>query len=436
MIALHCIWHKEGPLHIWGETSLTEKKHVKEKHPFSLSHESLSSIIFSMIKDFSSLSDSAGTGTLNLRLPSAKKGPLSSPYLITEYRQNSKEIFLKSWEIDTFTIKPCTVLDFFTSLPSIKIPEISFGSSFFFWSEAAKFSLELLYHESFIPLLREEKERKSFFSSWAFLLTGSYFDKLSILTESMPPLCRAMKEEVHPSELVLSFLNLTADAFIRNLCFSVPVKKSKGVFEKWKKSIISSDSSFTVKDSNFSEAYTKWIRDIGTLDPSAPFRTCFKLEEPEGNGQDWSISFHLQANDDRSLLIPADIVWKERGKSLSFLKRRFEHPQERLLEDLGKACRIYPDLEESLNRADKEEFSQSCPVSMVSVSPLEESIKNFWQSGEELENLSISLNPSRKSIVTGHFEKVPFTYEGNNVSEFLINIYRDISNQALKRLEI
>lgn len=87
-------------------------------------------------------------------------------------------------------------------------------------------------------------------------------------------------------------------------------------------------------------------------------------------------------------------------------------------------------------RADKEEFSQSCPVSMVSVSPLEESIKNFWQSGEELENLSISLNPSRKSIVTGHFEKVPFTYEGNNVSEFLINIYREISNQALKRLEI
>ncbi len=348
MIALHCIWNKEGLLHIWGETSLPEKKRIKEKHPFSLSHESLSSII----EDFSSLSDSAGEGTLNLRLPSVKKGPLPSPYLITEDRQDSKEIFLKSWEIDTLTMEPCTVVDFFTSLPSIKIPEISLGSSFFFWSEAAKFALELLYHESFIPILKEEKDRKSFFSSWTLLLTGSYFDKLSILTESMPPLCRAMTEEVHPSELVLTFLHLTADAFIRNLSYSMPVKKGKGVFEKWKKSIMSSGSSFT--DSNFSERYTKWIKDIETLDPSAPFRTCFKLEEPEENGQDWSISFHLQANDDRSLLIPADIVWKERGKSLSFLKRRFEHPQERLLEDLGKACRIYPDLEQSLNEA--------CPV--------------------------------------------------------------------------
>jgi SNF2 family DNA or RNA helicase len=348
MIALHSIWDKKGTLHIWGENSLPEKKPLKEKHPFSLSHERLSSIL----KDFSSVHDSAGRDRINIRLPSVKKGPLPSPYLIIEERQNSKGAFLKSWEIESLTLDPLNVFDFFQSIPSVKIPEISFGSSIFYWSEAAKFSLELLFHESFIPLLREENGRKSFSSSWTLLLTGNYFDKLSLLTENMPPLCRAMTEEVHPSELLLSFLNLTANAFIKNLFSPMPVKK--GVFEKWKNSIMSFEPSFTLDDSNFSETYMKWIKDIETLDPSAPFRTCFKLEEPEGNGSDWSLSFHLQANDDRSLLMPADIVWKERGKSLTFLKRRFENPQERLLEDLGKACRIYPDLEESLKEA--------CPV--------------------------------------------------------------------------
>jgi uncharacterized Zn finger protein len=86
-------------------------------------------------------------------------------------------------------------------------------------------------------------------------------------------------------------------------------------------------------------------------------------------------------------------------------------------------------------RAGREEVSESWSLPFVPVTPLEESMENFWQSGEELENLSISLNPSRKSIVIKHFENFPFMYKGNNISEFLINIYREISQKALKKLE-
>jgi SNF2 family DNA or RNA helicase len=74
------------------------------------------------------------------------------------------------------------------------------------------------------------------------------------------------------------------------------------------------------------------------------------LEEDEHEAN-WRVSFHLQANDDRSLLVPAEEVWRERSGTLTFLKRTFENPQERLLADLGKASRLFPALEESLKTA-------------------------------------------------------------------------------------
>jgi hypothetical protein len=49
--------------------------------------------------------------------------------------------------------------------------------------------------------------------------------------------------------------------------------------------------------------------------------------------------------------VPAEKVWRARSGTLTFLKRRFENPQERLLADLGNASRLFPALEESLKSA-------------------------------------------------------------------------------------
>jgi len=65
----------------------------------------------------------------------------------------------------------------------------------------------------------------------------------------------------------------------------------------------------------------------------------------------WRLSFHLQASDDPSLLVPAELAWRERASTLTFLARSFENPQERLLADLGRASRFSPDIERSLHSA-------------------------------------------------------------------------------------
>jgi len=66
---------------------------------------------------------------------------------------------------------------------------------------------------------------------------------------------------------------------------------------------------------------------------------------------DWALRFFLQARDDPSLLVPAGLVWRERGSTLRYLDRRFDNPQERLLAGLGQAARLFPPLEASLRAA-------------------------------------------------------------------------------------
>ncbi|MFW6039818.1 MAG: DEAD/DEAH box helicase, partial [Gemmatimonadota bacterium] len=62
----------------------------------------------------------------------------------------------------------------------------------------------------------------------------------------------------------------------------------------------------------------------------------------------WRIEFLLQARDDPTLLVPAERVWEARGPALTVLRRRVESPQETLLGDLGRAMRLFPDLERAL----------------------------------------------------------------------------------------
>jgi hypothetical protein len=97
-----------------------------------------------------------------------------------------------------------------------------------------------------------------------------------------------------------------------------------------------------------------WLSQIQPVASQAPFRNCFRLDPPtedDKSDSKWWLHFYLQAYDDRSLLVPAEKVWKERSGTLTVLKRKFENPQERLLTDLGKASRLFPTLEESLKIA-------------------------------------------------------------------------------------
>ena len=186
----------------------------------------------------------------------------------------------------------------------------------------------------------------------------------------MPPICHAFlppgqKKTSLLEEMLLHFLNHTIDAFVRARISArelLPAQKNRrgkapSLPEQWLYALASDDPTLAASAQElkkFSDAMRTWLSQLQPGESNSPFRTCFRLEAPSEDDQgnlDWRLSFLLQANDDRSLLVPAQHVWKERSSTLTFLKRKFENPQERLLADLGKASRLFPVIEEGLKTA-------------------------------------------------------------------------------------
>jgi len=388
MIVLHTIWHnlEPGKLHIWAESSSlpiavprrTERpeKQTPQQHPFTLAHDALMEVIGELAGSL--LVKSAASDTLTLRLPSTTRGPMPSPGLILEDENiDLKATAFKPWQMPTLTLEPQLALDFLLSLPNNPPHGVAYGSSLRFWTEAAQFSFELLSRQCFVPTFQEAVHdgATSYRAQWQGVLAGEDAERLSLLSTVMPPVCWAFtpsgqQQSSLRQDILQHFLNSTIDAFVREslaVTNPLPARRNRrsataSLPEQWLQALSSNDPALTAPAEElkkFSTTMRSWLGQLQPVASDAPFRTCFRLEPPSEdskNAAEWHISFLLQANDDRSLLVPAEKVWKERSSTLTFLKRKFENPQERLLADLARASRLFPAIEEGLKTARPKEL--------------------------------------------------------------------------------
>jgi SNF2 family DNA or RNA helicase/intein/homing endonuclease len=386
LIVLHALWDnvQSDKLHIWAETSnqpASSPKRSERKaetspaqlHPFALSSAALQEMLGELAGSLHTRS--TATGTLTLQLPSTAKEPVASPeLLLAQESSGGKATGFKSWKVETLSLDPGLALDVLLVLPDYATSRVAFGGSLRFWKEAAKFALALLTRQCYMPALEETKQqnRPVFRAIWQAVLIGEDAERLSLLTKAMPPLCWSLLPagEMKFSALqniVQSFLNHTLDAFIRENLSATSLllvqrnrtkrNSASSVPEQWLTALASDNPVLTAPPDElrgFTEKLRGWLEQIRPVDANAAFRTCFRLDAPgtdESQGSGWHISFYLQANDDRSLLVPVEKVWNERSNTLTFLQRTFENPQERVLADLGKASRLFPTLEKSLRTA-------------------------------------------------------------------------------------
>ena len=384
LIVLHAICDSlvSNTLHIWAESSatpfaLTESKtsSVKattRKHPFVLAHTDLKEAMGEILS--SPLLKSTRTGVLSLRLPSTAKTPTHSPELVVE-EEPSVATSLKWWDVETLTCSALLALDVLLALPEETTHDIVYGSSLRFWMTVAKFALELLTKQAFIPALRETKQGQTtlYQATWKAFLSQEDTRRVEVLTQAMPPICWSFMPSSEKKMSLLQanvqqFLDASVDAFVRTslsphtLVAGHTGRKAAPLAEQWVRALSSENAILTGTPEAlqlFARSLADWLATLQAIATNAPFRTCFRLDTPEDEQQSWRVSFHLQANDDRSLLVPADDVWQERSDTLTFLNHQFENPQERLLTDLGKASRVFPVLEESLKTAHPRELALS-----------------------------------------------------------------------------
>jgi hypothetical protein len=391
MIVLHSLWSSQSKLCIWGEDSsladallLKGRKRTRHAgqpgtHPFASGVRSLREAVGEVGGEL--LIDDLAQTDVTLLLPSRRDAPQASPHLLFAEEENARDAVIRvaPWSMPSLALSPRDALDMMLSLAEATSSAVRIGASLNFFAEVAKLALEFVARGRVLPRLL--KRGQKFQALWRPVADGmDDKERLRLLARAMPALCRAEYIEAStegraPGAILRDMIDCVVDAFIRRTLNERPLIKASGKgrratssvpVESWLTALTAHDPSVAgspAELSNLQKHLDEWTRLAFDVTRNA-LRTCFRLTPPseDENGgagtsrkaqeaRGWRLEFLLQATDDQSLLVPADTVWKTRGDVLTFSDRKLENPQERLLEDLGRATRVYPALESALRKA-------------------------------------------------------------------------------------
>lgn len=442
MIVLHGTWKPaasivdQGQFFLWGEDSSKPLKRrgrppkitsgEARTHNFQASDNDLLHIIESLDLEYGTGIDAkAHPADATFLLPSFSKYPQPSPDMLVEDEGNNNDepAEMAYWKINGLCISPQYAVLLFNSFTGAWMENDGYtiGTDLRFWSKASKFAMELLTKQHFIPGLVESDTKKGeTFSRWQYVLSeDEERTHMSMLSRSMPHVCTSFIENTPTSNgaLLSDYLNAAIDNCVRSwvsiseINISINAKKKSknaGLSGAWLKSLTTGGAikAPASKLSKLSEGILSWKFPIDEIE-KYDFRTCFRLEPPFSDenmdleSDAWTLHYFLQASDDLSLLAPAECVWNESGSTLQYLNRKFDHPQEKLLTDLGKASQLFPPIEDSLNSARPESVcltTQQAYTFLKEAAPLlTESgfgilAPSWWSKGTAKSKLGMKLN--------------------------------------------
>jgi SNF2 family DNA or RNA helicase len=286
---------------------------------------------------------------------------------------------LAPWQITGMAFEPFPALTFLIRLgnkqslegssPTSLLRHARLGNDLLFWSHAAKYVLETLAGQHFIPGLTPETSGR-FSARWQpSLLDVELRRRLEMLVDAMPPLCRAynlatLDQAPSPGALVEHFIATLVDKAIRQWTADGLEHRTSSAPGQWLHHLLSQNPHLQLPPQPAHQLYQNWISWIEQLHASSAdvnFRLAFVLEEPEANTANsprgerqssgpvtWVLRYYLQARNNPELMVPAEQVWAEKSHSLRINGRRFDQPQERLLAGLGVASRMFAPIKESL----------------------------------------------------------------------------------------
>jgi hypothetical protein len=228
---------------------------------------------------------------------------------------------------------------------------------------------------------------------WRPVLAGPDALRARELAAAMPPVLRATSREGEPSaSLVSAALDRLADAAVRAKLgcepgFSLLAERAAGtpdLTERWAAALTGQNGQLAVTPADRAKAaqlaFALWAWQDSAQLPPGPVRTCFRLIEPPAEqpdaqqeaadepsdagqppesgqfdppGHRWRVELALQSSDDPSLLLPAADIWSG-GAADGWTSAGVAHPDEDLLAGLGRASRLFPQLDVELQRAEPE----------------------------------------------------------------------------------
>ncbi len=299
--------------------------------------------------------------------------------------------YLQPWRVEGFCLNPSEAVKFLTAVPlnATNGEDAFLGGDLRFWSQVARWSLDLISRCKFLPIIGGQLDA-AFATRWQVLLDSAVdATRLEKFSAKMPLVCRTYQEGVgsgewgvggdegdkrtrgqgdkennhaqypiyvdfpaEPQELLLGFLNSTIDAQVREMAGSQPPMEAKAiaslpvVVRQWLQALTTPSGTVNadaIEVERLEAALKAWTMPLQyQLTLKSLFRTCFELRSPESGETDWTLAYFLQAADDPKFLVDAATIWNHPVEQLIYENRTIEQPQETFLRGLGLASRLYP----------------------------------------------------------------------------------------------
>jgi SNF2 family DNA or RNA helicase len=387
MIILHAGF-EDGHLLLWGESPAAsprrKQKGVRPRpSPFDPGAAPLANVLADTLQDESQ--SPLDAEQLLLWLPTIKDLPVASSALIAEPPEPGAAAALKLWCTTVFRLGPPQMIALLCACVDRETLDLGIiiGPTLAFWAVALRFAGAVVAREQFVPDVRQIDG--AWHACWRPVLVGDDARRHSQLARTMPSACRALRAdpEAPPAQsaavLLGAFVETMTDALVRSSSpgpAAVSISSRRGrksapvfasIHDQWLHALRASDGTLSGSAADLgqlAEQVRSWQRPL-TVAVDAPFRLCFRLEEPSEDGDgpepaasgEWQVRYLLQATDDPSLLVPVGDAWTPKGGHAVVFRARGFNAREYLLTALGQAAGLCKPIEASLKSATPSGFA-------------------------------------------------------------------------------
>ncbi|MET8153999.1 SNF2-related protein [Actinoplanes sp. NPDC049668] len=335
-VVAHGLIARDGALAVWAETDEPDPAARGGVHPRALPLP-------------------GADREVTLMLPATTAGPLPSPQLGLPPRRGRPR--LRPWRVPAAAVAFVTD-DLADDYGARAAPSLAY------LAEVCAFAADLVARGRVLPAVHAAEPQPR--ALWRPVLTGPDAARHADLLRRMPPACRA--ERARPGDagglpapdLLHAALHRLVDGLVRTRL----AESGVALGPAWL-AALSAEPEFDPPPHHeldaLADALNAWHAEATS---GAAVRVCFRLTflpelepdepdatgvpEPAADGDAWLLEFLLQPADEPSLLVTAADVWRDRSAPL---RRWTHHPQERLIAGLGRAARLYADLDAALRTA-------------------------------------------------------------------------------------
>lgn len=322
MLILH-LSLENGSLYLWAEKSLAEppqktprrgrqpKNPPPQAHPFAADKEDL----IQKLSPFVEIRKNPLIKSL-IWLPTYKDLPLPSRPVLRlnapEKEESSSSLPLRPWAVWSY---PLTQEEGLALLKMTKnqeqlVPGVHIGKEFSYLNLLQYCIFSLVIREKLLPSRLSEE------AIWEPLLIGEDKARFAEFARKFPSVCRALTTAVKkadppaipPETLLQAYMQRTIDFLVKKGGPEIPIRGTT-IHDRSLKALLSSQHSLEGSHSELAtleDSLKEWKKPLERL-TSAPFKFCFRLEEPQETtpvkegiaapASPWKISYFLQAYD-------------------------------------------------------------------------------------------------------------------------------------------